>query len=70
MDDRVNCTGSDLSLTEIHRRREADTHAQANARLEGQVSSPESEAIFDEFVQGEIDTDGVIARLKARHGLR
>lgn len=70
MDDLGTHTGSKLSLAEITRRREADTHAQANARLEGQFSSPESNAIFDEFVQGEIDTNTVIARLKARHGLR
>jgi Antitoxin VbhA len=61
---------SKLSLAEIDRRREADSHAKANARLEGQFSTPESEAIFDSFIQGEIDTKSLIERLKARHGLR
>lgn len=70
MDDLVTRSGAELSLAEIDRRREADSHAKANARLEGQFSTPESEAIFDAFIQGEIDTETVLQRLKARHGLR
>lgn len=70
MDDLVTRSGVKLSLAEIDSRREADSHAKANARLEGQFSTPESEAIFDAFIQGEIDTETVLQRLKARHGLR
>lgn len=70
MDDLVNRPGSKLSLAEINRRREADSHARANARLEGQSTSPESEPLFDAFIQGDIDTETLIQRLKARHGVR
>lgn len=67
MDDLVTRTGSKLSLAEIDRRREAVSHAFANARLEGQFPSPESEALFDRFIQGEFDIDELIRRLKVRH---
>lgn len=70
MDDLVTHSGSKITLAEIQRRRDADSHAKANARLEGQFSTPESEPIFDSFITGEIDTETVIRRLKARHGLR
>ncbi|GAB0120046.1 antitoxin VbhA family protein [Acidisoma sp. 7E03] len=70
MDDLVTRSGSKLSLAEIDRRREADSHARANARLEGLYLSPESEAIFDSFIQGEIDMPALLERMKERHGLR
>jgi hypothetical protein len=70
MDDLVTRSGSKPSLAEIQRRRDADSHAKANARLEGQFSTPESEAIFDSFIQGDIGTETLVERLKARHGLR
>lgn len=70
MDDLVTRTGSKLSLAEIDRRREAVSHARANARLEGLFLSAESEAVFDSFIQGDIDMPTVIERLKERHGLR
>ncbi|MBW4025510.1 MAG: antitoxin VbhA family protein [Proteobacteria bacterium] len=70
MDDLVQPTIVKLSAAEIDRRREAVSQAAANARLEGQFSSPESEAIFDRYVQGELEIGEVISLLKERHGLR
>ena len=70
MDDLLRRTEGKTSAAEIQRRREAVSQAAANARLEGQFSSAESEAIFDRFIQGEIDTDELIDELKARHGVR
>jgi Antitoxin VbhA len=70
MDDFVKPTRAKLSASEIDRRREAVSQAAANARLEGQFSSPESEAIFDRYVQGELEIGDVIGLLKERHGLR
>jgi hypothetical protein len=59
-----------LSAAEIDRRREAVSQAAANARLEGQFSSADSEAIFDRYIQGELEIGDVIGLLKERHGLR
>jgi hypothetical protein len=70
MDDFVKPTKVMLSAAEIDRRREAVSQAAANARLEGQVSSPESEAIFDRYMQGEVEIADLISLLKERHGLR
>jgi len=70
MDDLVNRTGSKLSLAEIDRRREAVSHARANARIEGLFLSAESEAILDAFIQGEIDMPTLLERVKERHGVR
>ncbi len=70
MDDLVQPTIVKLSAAEIDGRREAVSQAAANARLEGQFSSPESEAIFDRYVQGELEIGEVISLLRERHGLR
>ncbi len=70
IDDFVKPIQVQLSAAEIDRRREAVSQAAANARLEGQLSSPESEAIFDRFIQGELEIGDVIGLLKERHGLR
>jgi hypothetical protein len=69
MDDLVQTVRPTISADEIQRRREALATASANARLEGQFSSPASEAIFDRYVQGELEIGDVIALLKERHGL-
>jgi hypothetical protein len=70
MDDLGTRTRSTLSHAEINRRREAVSHAFANARLEGQFLSPESEALFDRFIQGEFEIGELIERLKVKDGLR
>ena len=70
MDDIVKPARAKLSAAEIDRRREAVSEAAANARLEGQFSSSESEAIFDRYIQGELEIGDVLGLLKERHGLR
>ena len=70
MDDIVKPARAKLSAAEINRRREAVSEAAANARLEGQISSLESEAIFDRYIQGELEIGDVLGLLKERHGLR
>jgi hypothetical protein len=70
MDDIVKPARAKLSAAEIDRRREAVSEAATNARLEGQISSPESEAIFDRYIQGELEIGDVLGLLKERHGLR
>jgi len=70
MDDVASRTRTKLSSAEIQRRQDALAHASANARLEGQFSSAESEAISDAFTQGEIEFDELLRRLRVRHGMR
>ena len=69
MDDFVQPTRAKLSAAEVYRRREAVSQAAANARLEGQFMSPESEALFDRFIQGELEIADVLALLREQHGL-
>ena len=70
MDDFVTRPRSKLDLAEIDRRREAVSHAKANSRLEGQFLSPESEALFDSFIQGDIEVPELMDRMQARRGAR
>jgi hypothetical protein len=70
MDDITLPIKAKLSAAEIDRRREAVSQAAANARLEAQFSSADSEAIFDRYIQGELEIGDVIGLLKERHGLR
>jgi hypothetical protein len=70
MDDFTLPIKAKLSAAEIDRRREAVSQAAANARLEGQFSSADSEAIFDRYIQGELEIGDVIGLLKEWHGLR
>jgi hypothetical protein len=54
----------------MERRRQALRQADASNRLEGQYRSPASVSVFEAFIQGEIEMDEVLPRLKAiRHHL-
>jgi hypothetical protein len=70
MDDFTLPIKAKLSAAEIDRRREAVSQAATNARLEGRFSSADSQAIFDRYIQGELEIGDVIGLLKERHGLR
>jgi hypothetical protein len=70
MNDIVTKSGQRLDTAEIDRRREALRQVTADARLEGQFSTPESEKIFQAFVKGEIDLDELGAQIKALHARR
>ncbi|MDE1905151.1 MAG: antitoxin VbhA family protein [Rhodospirillales bacterium] len=70
MDDIVKTALPRISAEEIHRRREALSQATANARIEGLYMSPESDALFERFIQGEIEIGDVLDILRERHGLK
>jgi hypothetical protein len=57
------------SADQMRCRRKADEQAIANARLEGQVSSPGSDRNFGSFVRCRIEIEDDFERLKAKHGL-
>lgn len=56
-----------ISSAERERRREALRQADASNRIEGQFRSPDTDAVFEAFVQGEIELDDILPRLKALH---
>ena len=56
-----------ISTAETERRREALRQADAHNRIEGQFPSPQSTAIFEAFIRGEIDRDQILPRLHALH---
>lgn len=56
-----------VSAAEMERRREAVRQADADNRIEGQVSSPESAEIFEAFIRGDIDQSEILQRLHALH---
>jgi hypothetical protein len=59
-----------LSAEEMTRRREAVSRADAHNRIEGIYRDPETDAIFEAFVRGDIEAAEIIPRLKAQLGLR
>ena len=59
-----------ISAEEMTRRREAVRWADAHNRIEGLVRSPQTDVIYDAFVQGEIEFDDILPRLKALHRIR
>jgi hypothetical protein len=54
-----------ISAEEMERRREALRQADASNRIEGVYRSPESDAVFEACIRGEIEIHEVIPRLKA-----
>ena len=56
-----------ISAAEMERRRQALRQADAGNRIEGQFRSPESGAIFEAFIRGDIEMDDILPRLKALH---
>jgi hypothetical protein len=65
MDDIGTRPKAKISAGEMERRRKALRQADAGSRLEGQFRSPASEPIFEAFIQGEIEMDEILPRLKA-----
>ena len=58
---------SKISAAEMQRRRDALRRADAHNRIEGQFPSPESDAIFEAFVRGDIEQAEILPRLHALH---
>lgn len=56
-----------ISTAEMERRREALRQADAHNRIEGQFPSPQSTAIFEAFIRGDIERDQILPRLHALH---
>ena len=56
-----------ISAAEIQRRRDALRQADAHNRIEGQFPSKQSDAIFEAFINGEIERDEILPRLQALH---
>ncbi len=56
-----------ISAEEMERRREAVRQADADNRIEGQFSSPQSAEIFEAFIRGDIDRSEILPRLHALH---
>ncbi len=59
-----------ITSEEMQRRRDTLRQAKAHSRIEGQYPSPEAEAIFEAFVQGDIEQDEILPRLHALHRQR
>jgi hypothetical protein len=60
---------SRITEAEMERRREAVRQADADNRLEGIYRDPDSDAIFEAFIRGEIEVTDMVPLLKARLGL-
>lgn len=56
-----------VSPAEMERRRQALRRADAHNRIEAQFPSPESTAIFEAFVRGDIEREDILPRLHALH---
>jgi len=54
-----------ISAEEMERRREQVRRGDANNRIEGLKRGPETDAIFDAYIHGEIEVGEIVPRLKA-----
>jgi hypothetical protein len=67
MDDIAIRPEARISAAEKERRLAALRQADASNRIEGQFRSPASDPIFEAFINGEIELDEILPRLKALH---
>jgi hypothetical protein len=54
-----------ISVEEMERRREALRRADAHNRIEGLFPRPETTAVYDLFIRGEIELDQIRPRIEA-----
>jgi hypothetical protein len=54
-----------ISAAEMQRRRKIVRQADAQNRLEGIARRPESDAVFEAYIRGEIEATEIITRLQA-----
>jgi hypothetical protein len=59
-----------ISAAEMERRCEALRQADASNRIEGLYRGPETDAIFEAFVRGDIEATDMVPRLRAQLGLQ
>ncbi len=65
MDEIAAEPGAKQSVAGMQRRR-ALRRAEAANRIEGVVRGPETNAIFEAFVRGDVEATDIVPRLKAR----
>jgi hypothetical protein len=65
MDDIATRPKASIGAAEMERRRKFVRLADAENRLEGITRRPESDAVFDAYIHGEIEATEIIARLNA-----
>jgi Antitoxin VbhA len=70
MDELTTKTKSRISAEEMERRKEIVRRADANNRIEGLIRTPETDAIFQAYIRGDIEVTEIVPRLKAHLGLR
>ncbi len=71
MDDiTFKAKANSISAVEMERRRKLVRRADAENRLEGIIRRPETDAIFDAYIRGEIEATEIIVRLNALPGAR
>jgi hypothetical protein len=54
-----------ISAKEMERRRERVRRGDAHNRIEGLKRGPETDAVFESYIQGEIEVTEIVPRLKA-----
>ena len=59
-----------ISAEEMKRRQEIVRRADANNRIEGFIRTPETDAIFEAYIRGDIEVTELVPRIKAQLGLR
>lgn len=59
-----------ISQAETERRREIVYRADRSNELEGGYRSPETDAIFEAYIHGEIEVEDLTAKVKAFYGLK
>jgi hypothetical protein len=70
MDERRRKARPRIGAEEMERRKKAVRNADAHNRIEGLVRTPETDAIFEAYVRGEIQVRELVPRIKAQLGLR
>jgi len=58
---------AEISADEMKRRRERVRRGDAHNRIEGLARGPETDSVFDAYINGEIEVAEIVPRLKAIH---
>jgi hypothetical protein len=70
MDELTTKVRPRITPAEMKWRKEIVRKADAHNRMEGLVRTPETDAIFEAYVRGEIEASELVPRIKAQLGLR
>jgi hypothetical protein len=58
-----------ISAEEMARRQEIVRRSDANNRIEGFIRTPETDAIFEAYIRGDIEVTELVPHIKAQLGL-